>query len=177
MMRFSRWPSISGITATVIVVSGCVSEATDIESRQFTVMSSAATEESPVKLLIERQRDFMEAMTGGDPTPFMSTGFDLVDWTDRATPPSIGLGPRVASGPDYLSTLAERLPDEFSQLAVIEAHLPRSDQGVVIAKHLSGANSITHWSRTDAGWKAAILILDVPDSIVSRARQHYVNQL
>lgn len=176
MIRLSRWPSVFVIAATAIVVSSCVSEATDTEPRLVNVISSEAGEESPTKLLIQRQRDFMEAMTVGDPTPFMSTGFDLVDWADRATQPSIGLGIRVSSGQDYLPTLAERIPPEFSELAAVEAHLPRSDQGVVISKHLSGAHSITHWSRTDAGWKVAILILHVPDTIVSRARQHYVNQ-
>src|SRR5690606_2065036 len=132
--------------------------------------------ESPSRFLIERQREFMEAMMRGDPTPYMSTGFDLVDWTDRAIQPSIGLGTRVASGQDYLPTLAERLPPEFSQLAAVEAHLPRSDQGVVISRHESGAHSITHWSRTGGGWKAAIMVLHVPDTGVSRARQHHVNR-
>lgn len=176
MIQMSRWPAVLGIAAIAIVGSSCVSEGTDTEPRQVNVISSAATEESPARFLIERQREFMEAMTGGDPTPFMSTGFDLVDWPDQTSPPSIGLGARVAYGQDYLPTLAERIPPEFSQVAAVEAHLPRSDQGVVISKHLSGAHSITHWSRTDAGWKAAILILHVPDTVVSRARQHYADR-
>lgn len=175
-MRLSRWPWMFGIAAGAITVGSCGSEAADTDPRQVDVLSGALAEESPTTRLIEQQRDFVEAMVGGDPTPFMSTRFELVDWDDPVTQPSIGLGRRTTSGQGYLTTLAERIPRELSRLAAIEAHFTDRDQAVVISKHLSGAHSITHWNRAEPGWKVAILILNVPDTIVARARRHYTGQ-
>lgn len=177
MIRLSPSPAVFGIVAGAITVCSCVSEpGGDSDPRQIDVLSSALAEKSPAMRLIAQHRDFIEAMTGGDPTPFMSTRFEFVDWADPATQPSEGLGGRVASGHDYLPTLSERIPHELSHLAAVEAHLTRPDQAVVISKHLSGAHSITHWNRTASDWKAFILILNVPDTIVSRARRQYVSR-
>jgi hypothetical protein len=159
------------VLSATLTVSGCGSNSTD-EQRDLDVLVADALDTSPASILMEKQRGFLRALadTAGDPTPFMSTGVEVVDWADESTQPSSGPG-GSAWGQDYLRTLSDRLPRTYGEISTLEVQLERPDHAVVIASHPAVAPTITHWRSVGLDWKVVLFILNVPDDVLAQVRE------